>query len=226
MRKTDTDGKRVADGGRPVKMPAKRKPAGMNRNLIVLIVSVVVVSVLVVVMSLIRAHTSENENDTALPDSGQIRTETADTGTDDVAPTDTDRNDEDLTDIDSDDSEPSYVDRNDAEVKNAESDDSKPLAVDPKTPDGDLIDTKLLGTWSFNGEATYSFDEENMGRLDIGNAQYTYTYKVLSDHRVMLDYEDEAVEDAEYQYSVKGDHLTLKGGEGTTGGTYKLSRVN
>ena len=55
--------------------------------------------------------------------------------------------------------------------------------------------------------------------------RYEYKYSVSGD-TLVLDFEADEVHDAEYTYSLDGDRLTLTGGEGTTGGTYVLTKKN
>ena len=83
----------------------------------------------------------------------------------------------------------------------------------------------LEGTWAYGDEATYSFDGKRSGRMDVDDMHFEYTY-TASDGKLKLNYKDKVVEDATYEFKVFDGQLTLIGGEGTTGGTYQLTRMD
>jgi hypothetical protein len=82
---------------------------------------------------------------------------------------------------------------------------------------------QLAGTWVYDSYTQYEFDGQGHGRMYLETTSYAYTYTV---HRreVSLDFEDESVYDCTYTFTVSEDTLTLRGGEGTTGGTYELKK--
>lgn len=84
----------------------------------------------------------------------------------------------------------------------------------------------LSGTFVYDENTEYEFDGEGNGCMFLEN-EYRYEYKYsVSGDTLMLDFEADEVHDAEYTYSLDGDKLTLAGGEGTTGGTYVLTKKN
>jgi len=60
---------------------------------------------------------------------------------------------------------------------------------------------------------------------NITLADYDFTYEI-KDNQLYIDFVNESAHDATYEFSVKGDTLTLIGGEGTIGGTYELTKVH
>lgn len=207
MQKTNSAGSRVRSDDQPGKMPAK-KHSKLVKNLLVLLVSIAAVAVLVVGMCLIRMHFSANKNNTELPNNSQNNVELSDAAQNNAGVPGTDADDTAPHDAGADGTGSSDATQNDTTASSS----------------GQIV-SELLGIWSFNGEATYSFDEHNKGRLAIGDEQYSYTYSASADE-LTLDYADASVEDAAYRFTVKGDQLTLIGGEGTAGGTYQLSRAD
>ena len=83
----------------------------------------------------------------------------------------------------------------------------------------------VQGTWAYGNEVTYSFDGKKNGQFVMEDMHFDYTYKV-SKGQLKMNYKDETVVDATYQFTVEGNQLTLIGGEGTAGGTYQLTRVD
>ena len=81
----------------------------------------------------------------------------------------------------------------------------------------------LAGTWDFDGTTTYSFDGEGSGAMVLPSISYDFTYKI-DGNTLVIDYINESVHDSTYEFAVDGDALTLIGGEGTAGGTYKLTK--
>lgn len=82
----------------------------------------------------------------------------------------------------------------------------------------------LAGTWNFDSNTTYEFDGKGSGAMVLSLANYDFTYEI-KDNQLYIDFSNESVHDATYEFSVKGDTLTLVGGEGTIGGTYELNKV-
>ena len=81
----------------------------------------------------------------------------------------------------------------------------------------------LAGTWDFDGTTTYSFDGEGSGAMVLPSISYDFTY-TIDGNKLVIDYINESVQDSPYEFAVDGDILTMVGGEGTVGGTYKLTR--
>lgn len=79
----------------------------------------------------------------------------------------------------------------------------------------------LQGTWRYDQNTTYEFDGTRHGCMDLTTIQVEFTYKVKKDV-VTLDFADDNLSDCVYEFHVNGDELTLEGGEGTSGGIYKL----
>ena len=81
----------------------------------------------------------------------------------------------------------------------------------------------LAGTWDFDGTTTYSFDGEGSGAMVLPSISYDFTY-TIDGNKLVIDYINESVHDSPYEFAVDGDILTMVGGEGKVGGTYKLTR--
>ena len=81
----------------------------------------------------------------------------------------------------------------------------------------------LAGTWDFDGTTTYSFDGEGSGAMVLPSISYDFTY-TIDGNKLVIDYSNESVHDSTYEFAVDGDILTMVGGEGKVGGTYKLTR--
>ena len=83
----------------------------------------------------------------------------------------------------------------------------------------------LAGTWDLDSNTTYEFDGKGSGEMLLTLADYDFTYEI-KDNQLYIDFVNESAHDATYEFSVKGDTLTLIGGEGTIGGTYELTKVH
>ena len=81
----------------------------------------------------------------------------------------------------------------------------------------------LEGIWVYDESTKYEFDSDGKGGMYIGKTKYSYTF-TIDDNELKIDFEDSAVHDAVYTFSVNGDKLKLVGGEGTVGGEYELRR--
>ena len=81
----------------------------------------------------------------------------------------------------------------------------------------------LAGTWDFDGTTTYEFDGNGTGAMVLPSISYDFTY-TIDGNKLVIDYLNESVHDSTYEFTVDGDILTMVGGEGTVGGTYKLTR--
>ena len=81
----------------------------------------------------------------------------------------------------------------------------------------------LAGTWNLDGTTTYEFDGNGTGEMVLPSISYDFTY-TIDGNKLVIDYINESVHDSPYEFAVDGDILTMVGGEGTVGGTYKLTR--
>ena len=86
---------------------------------------------------------------------------------------------------------------------------------DPATAD------VLSGAWVYDQHTKYEFDGYGKGCMCLENTHYEYSYKIDGD-KLSMDFENEAVHDCIYTFKVENNTLTIIGGEGTSGGTYKL----
>ena len=92
--------------------------------------------------------------------------------------------------------------------------------------DKDSSAAVLNGTYVYDELTQYEFDGKGNGCMRLEN-EYHYEYKYsVSGDTLMLDFEADEVHDATYTFNLDNDKLTLTGGEGTTGGTYILTKKN
>ena len=81
----------------------------------------------------------------------------------------------------------------------------------------------LSGAWVYDQYTKYEFDGYGKGCMCLENTHYEYSYKIDGD-KLSMNFENEAVHDCIYTFKVENNTLTIIGGEGTTGGTYKLTK--
>ena len=81
----------------------------------------------------------------------------------------------------------------------------------------------LSGSWVYDQYTKYEFDGYGKGCMCLENTHYEYSYKI-DGNKLSMDFENEAVHDCSYTFSVKDNMLTIVGGEGTSGGTYSLTK--
>ena len=81
----------------------------------------------------------------------------------------------------------------------------------------------LKGTFIYNDEVKYEFNENNTGALYDKNNKYEYTYKI-HDQQVTLTFNDTTIHESTYTFYFVDDDLKLIGGEGTVGGEYILKK--
>lgn len=81
----------------------------------------------------------------------------------------------------------------------------------------------LKGKWDFDGTTAYEFSGEGTGAMVLPSISYDFTY-TIDGNKLVIDYINESVHDSTYEFAVDDDTLTMVGGEGTVGGTYKLTR--
>lgn len=79
----------------------------------------------------------------------------------------------------------------------------------------------LSGVWVYDQYTKYEFNGYGNGCMCLDDVHYEYTYEIIK-NTVQIDFENEAVHDCSYDFSVDENQLTIIGGEGTTGGTYSL----
>ena len=82
----------------------------------------------------------------------------------------------------------------------------------------------LSGAWMYDQYTKYEFDGYGKGCMCLSDTHYEYSYKI-NGNTLSMDFENEAVHDCSYTFSVKDNTLTIVGGEGTTGGTYTLTKA-
>ena len=81
----------------------------------------------------------------------------------------------------------------------------------------------LIGIWRYDEHTQYYFEEDGTGKLIADGVTYTYDYSV-ENKTLSLDFTDDIVLECEYTFSIEGTTLTLVGGIGTDGGTYRLNK--
>ena len=82
---------------------------------------------------------------------------------------------------------------------------------------------KLIGTWRYDEHTQYVFEKDGTGKLLADDVTYSYAYTVKG-KKLILDFTEDIVHDCDYTFSVNGTALTLIGGTGTDGGSYKLNK--
>lgn len=94
----------------------------------------------------------------------------------------------------------------------------------PSSSKSDPATTDVLsGAWVYDQYTKYEFDGYGKGCMCLENTHYEYSYKINGD-KLSMNFENEAVHDCIYTFKVENNTLTIIGGEGTTGGTYKLTK--
>ena len=83
----------------------------------------------------------------------------------------------------------------------------------------------LAGKWYMGGSTYYEFDDDGTGTLILPNSIDEFSYKVKK-NKLQIDYKDSSLTDGTYTFIVEDGKLTLIGGEGTSGDTYELTRIN
>ena len=94
---------------------------------------------------------------------------------------------------------------------------------DNKTEDEYESNVNLVGTYIYNENVKYEFKEDGKGAMYDSDTKFEFTY-TINDNKLEIDFTLDALHDASYNYTIDGDILTLVGGEGTTGGEYKLQK--
>lgn len=82
---------------------------------------------------------------------------------------------------------------------------------------------KLVGTWVYDEHTQYVFGKDGTGKLLADDVVYDYIYSVKGD-RLIIGFTKDIVRDCEYTFTTDNGVLTLIGGNGTDGGSYKLNK--
>lgn len=85
------------------------------------------------------------------------------------------------------------------------------------------LNEKLVGTWVYDEHTQYVFESGGTGKLLADDVVYTYTYSVDGE-KLVVDFKTDVVRDCDYAFSINNATLTLVGGNGTDGGSYKLNK--
>ena len=83
----------------------------------------------------------------------------------------------------------------------------------------------LIGTWRYDEHTQYIFEKNGTGKLLADDVPFDYTYSVKG-KKLIIDFTEDYIRDCDYTFSVSDNTLTLIGGSGTDGGTYKLRQYN
>ena len=81
----------------------------------------------------------------------------------------------------------------------------------------------LVGRWYMDSVTVYQFKKDGTGKMILPMSEYEFTY-TTENGVLIIDFLYEGAKDAEYEYEINGDELTLKGGNATTHGVYELTR--
>ena len=80
------------------------------------------------------------------------------------------------------------------------------------------------GAWAYGEAATIQFSGRDSGMITLFDTEYPFTYTVEK-NALHLHFDNAYISDASYTFTVEDGTLTLSGGEGTTGGTYALTKT-
>ena len=80
------------------------------------------------------------------------------------------------------------------------------------------------GAWAYGAAATIQFSGRDSGMITLFDTEYPFTYTVEK-NALHLHFDNAYISDASYTFTVEDGTLTLSGGEGTTGGTYALTKT-
>lgn len=82
---------------------------------------------------------------------------------------------------------------------------------------------ELVGTWVYDEHTQYVFEKDGTGKLLADDVVYDYMYSIKDD-KLIIDFTKDIVRDCEYTFKIHDGILTLVGGSGTDGGSYKLNK--
>ena len=79
----------------------------------------------------------------------------------------------------------------------------------------------LRGTWVYDSFTEYDFNGTRSGVMHTAGEEFPFSYRIRG-KRLILTFENKALETAAYRYRIEEDLLTMAGEEGTSGGVYRL----
>jgi len=82
---------------------------------------------------------------------------------------------------------------------------------------------ELKGSWIYSGNAVYIFNGRGSGAFDLSDVKLSFSYKA-ENGILSIDFDDPTVQDCIYTFIIDEQTLILTGGEGTSGGTYMLTK--
>lgn len=88
-----------------------------------------------------------------------------------------------------------------------------------------MTDPQIIkGTWKYTEYMSFDFGGDGYGHLYLGDIVYDFEYSVKN-KEVKLDFENDAVSDCTYEFSIKQENiLVLVGINGAESETYELQR--
>lgn len=75
-------------------------------------------------------------------------------------------------------------------------------------------DSKIIGTWTTDGNTIYEFKKGGIGTLILPLSKYKFAYEIEED-KISIDFENNELIDSEYTFSFDNNRLILKGSRGT-----------
>ncbi len=85
-------------------------------------------------------------------------------------------------------------------------------------------DSSLIGAWQMDEVTSYVFYDRETGAMVLPS--HTYDFRYTTDESTLtIDFTYEGAKDAVYTFTLKGDILTLSGGNEDVQGTYTLNRI-
>lgn len=82
----------------------------------------------------------------------------------------------------------------------------------------------LKGTWAYDETASMQFTGKSRGVITLADSEYPFTYSV-EENTLTLSFDNAYIAGASYSFTAGDNTLTLSGEDGTTGGTYTLTRI-
>ena len=71
----------------------------------------------------------------------------------------------------------------------------------------------IIGIWDFDGNTEYEFQKRNVGYLKVPMNNYKFKY-YIENKKITIDFEDENIEDVNYEYQIKDNTIILKNKNG------------